>query len=227
MDFFKDLEQQLEPRIDKILNHPFLKRLEDGWLDKKQLKYFATQYSVYCQYFPRFLAATAANIPDDTTRFPIMENMWEEHGSGDMSQSHRTLFNNFAKSVGMTQYEIDHAEPLPTTRICVENLINLCKDGHFLESLGALGPGTEFFTTDEYTIIEKGLKTYDFLSPKDYEFWTIHIGLDDEHYSEMIDSMRPWAVTVENKFIIKAGAKRAIDLEILFWDGLEDNLPGK
>jgi len=32
---------------------------------------------------------------------------------------------------------------------------------------------------------------------------------------------------LENKYLIKSGAKKAIDLETLFWDGLEDNLPGK
>ena len=64
-DFFKSLEKELQEGITEILTHPFLKRLEDNWFNKKQLVYFAEQYSVYCRYFPRFLAAAAANIPDD------------------------------------------------------------------------------------------------------------------------------------------------------------------
>ena len=158
---------------------------------------------------------------------PIIENLWEEHGEGKLKKSHRILFNNFAKSVGLSVKELDETEPLPTTRICCENLINLCHDGSFLESLGALGPGTEFFTNEEYSIIAKGLKKYKFLSEKDIEFWLVHISLDEDHYSEMVDCLRPWANTLENKYLIKTGAKKAIDLEILFWDGLEDNLPSK
>lgn len=227
MDFFNELESELREGINKILKHPFLGRINDAWLNKEQLIYFVEQYSVYCRYFPRFLAAAAANIPDDKTRMPIVENLWEEHGEGKIEQSHRILYNKFAASLGLTVEHLDQVEPLATTRICCENLINLCHDGHFLESLGALGPGTEFFTNEEYSIIEQGLKKYDFLTDEDVNFWTVHISLDEDHYSEMIDAVRPWANNLENKYLIKSGAKKAIDLEVLFWDGLEDNLPGR
>ncbi len=227
MEFFTKLETELQESINKILKHPFLRRIHDGWLNKSQLQYFVKQYSVYCRYFPRFLAAAAANITDDKTRMPIIENLWEEHGEGKLAKSHRILFDAFAASLDISGKELDEAEPLPTTRICCENLINLCHDGHFLESLGALGPGTEFFTNDEYTIIAEGLRKYDFLTEKDIEFWTVHISLDEDHYSEMVEAIVPWANTLENRYLIKTGAKKAIDLEILFWDGLEDNLPNR
>ena len=226
-NFFKHLEKELEEGIQKILTHPFLKRMEDAWLNKKQLQYFAEQYSVYCRYFPRFLAATAANIPDDETRMPIIENLWEEHGEGKLIKSHRILFNRFAAGLGLSREDLDAVIPLPTTQICCDNLINLCHDGHFLESLGALGPGTEYFTNEEYSLIYKGLKQYDFLTEEDLEFWSVHITLDEEHYSEMVGAIAPWINSLENKYLVKTGAKKAIDLEILFWDGLEDNLPGK
>jgi len=225
--FFKNLELELKEGIDQILHHPFIKRVEDGWLNKQQLQFFAEQYSVYCRYFPRFLAAAAANIQDDKTRMPIIENLWEEHGEGKLSKSHRILFNKFAAALGVSEEALDRVEPLPTTRICCDNLLNLCQDKPFQQSLGALGPGTEFFTNEEYSIIAKGLKTYDFLTDDDIEFWTVHISLDEHHYSDMLQSLAPWTNSVENRYLIKAGAKQAIDLELLFWEGLEDNLPGR
>lgn len=225
MDFFKSLEKELSPGIDKIINHPFLDLIAEGKLTKKQLQYFAEQYSVYCSYFPRFLAAAAANIPDDSTRMPIVENLWEEHGEGKLANSHRILYDRFARSTGLPEARLKKPEPLPTTMIVCENLFNLCLDGHFLESLGALGPGTEYFTNDEYARIAAGLKKYDFLTKEDIYFWTVHISLDTTHYSEMVGAIAPWSNNLENKFLIKSGAKKAIDLEILFWDGLEDNLP--
>ncbi len=225
MDFFKSLEKELQTGIDEILNHDFLKLLKNGDLSKKQLQYFAEQYSVYCSYFPRFLAATAANIPDDATRMPIIENLWEEHGEGKLIKSHRILFDRFARATGLAESAVRKPKAIPTTQIVCENLFNLCQDGHFLESLGALGPGTEFFTNSEYAIIEAGLKKHDFFTAKDIEFWTVHISLDETHYSEMVGAIAPWSNTLENKFLIKSGAKKAIDLEILFWDGLLDNMP--
>jgi len=102
----------------------------------------------------------------------LVKQNWEEHGEGKIEQSHRILFEKFALSLGLDKEHLSKVEPLPTTQICCENLINLCHDGHFLESLGALGPGTEFFTNEEYSIIERGLKKYDFLTDEDINFWT-------------------------------------------------------
>ena len=227
MDFFKELEEELQPQIDKILNHPFLNRIKDGWLDKRQLHYFVGQYGIYCRYFPRFLSAAAANIPDDPTRMALIENLWEEHGEGVIEKSHRILYNNFAKAVGYTVQELEQVEPLATTEICIENMLDLCRNKHFLVGLGALGPGTEYFTNDEYRIIESGMKTFDFLTADDIEFWTVHISLDEHHYSDMIDAVKVWASTDKNKNRIRKGAFKALALEHIFWEGLEDNLPGK
>jgi pyrroloquinoline-quinone synthase len=225
MDFFKQLEAELQPQIDKILMHPFIERIKDGWLNKAQLQYFAMQYGVYCRYFPRFLAASSANVPDDPTRMALIENLWEEHGEGVLSKSHRILYANFANALGVTNEALEQTKALPTTEICVENLMSLCKDKHFLVSLGALGPGTEFFTNSEYSLIESGLKTYDFLSESDIEFWTVHISLDEHHYSDMVDAIRKWAETEEQRDMIREGAHKALALEYIFWEGLEDNLP--
>jgi pyrroloquinoline-quinone synthase len=227
MDFIQQLEEELEPGIKKILNHPFIGRIEDAWLNEKQLQYFVKQYNIYCNYFVRFLSACAANIPDDHTRMPIVENLWEEHGEGDVSKSHRELLEKFAVSIGLTHDELYNVQPLYSTSICVENLFAMSKDSHFLMSMGALGPGTEYFTSDEYARIAAGLKKYGRFTEADLEFWTVHISLDDHHYSEMCDAIRPWLTTDEARGWVRHGAKRAIDLEILFWDGLEEHLPGK
>ncbi|MCP3929035.1 MAG: hypothetical protein GY705_08040 [Bacteroidetes bacterium] len=225
MEFFRLLEKDIDQGIQKILHHPFLDRIKNVSLSKSQLQFFAKQYYIYCTYFPRFLAAVAGNIPDDKTRMPIIQNIWEEHGSGDLQRSHRALFLQFAKALDITTDELKKTEPLASTQICVENLINLCHSSHFLESLGALGPGTEFFTSEEYELIADGLRKYDFLDEKALEFWTIHIALDVEHYSGIVKAMEPWVTTQSNRYLIKVGAKKAIDLELLFWEGLEDNLP--
>lgn len=223
--FFVELEDELRLGIQKILTHPFLALIKDAKLTKTQLQYFAKQYGIYCRYFPRFLAAAASNIPDDETRMPLVENIWEEHGNGVLEKSHRVLFENFAAAVGVSKVELINAMPIATTGICCEHLLDICQDYDFITSLGALGPGTEFFTNEEYLIIEAGLKKYDFLSDSDIEFWTVHIKLDEEHYSEMVRAMLPWTDSLENRHLIKTGAKKAIDLEILFWDGLLDHLP--
>ena len=43
----------------------------------------------------------------------------------------------------------------------------------------------------------------------------------------MLTSIIPWLHSEENKELFREGAERAVDLEILFWDGIEDDLFGK
>ena len=225
--FLKDLEAELQPKIDKILNHRFIHRILDGWLNKEQMQYFALQYGIYVAHFPRILAGCAGNVPDDPTRIALIENLWDEHGHGVMEKSHRILYKNFALATGVSDEEYENAEPLSTTEICVENLMHICQDQHFLIGLGAIGPGTEYFTNEEYIKIESGLKKYKYLTPEDYEFWTTHIVVDEDHYSDLFNAILPWTETKENQQLIKAGAEKALALEHLFWEGLEDNLPHK
>lgn len=224
MNFISKLQGELQSGIQEILNHPFLNRIHEASLTKTELQFFVEQYHVYNSYFPRFLGAVAGNITDDKTRFPIIENLWEEHGSGDLNQSHRLLFERFAEATGVSTDRLKTVEPLSTTAICCEHLLDTCLDKDFITSLGALGPGTEYFTNDEYIKIVEGLRKYDFLDEKALEFWTVHISLDEEHYSEMVEAIIPWCSNTENKHKLKVGAKKAIDLEILFWDGLEEAL---
>ena len=226
-ELLNKLEIELSPKINEILNHPVINSIQKGELTRDQLRKFAIQYSIYCGYFPRFLCACAANIPDDQTRMSLIENLWEEHGSGLLSGSHRVLFEKFCLSLGITSEELKHAKPLPSTQIYVEYVLNMCQDGSFIKSLGALGPGTEFFTSQEYELIYKGLQKVEGLTESDLEFWSVHITLDDHHYADMLTSIIPWLNTEENKELFREGAERAVDLEILFWDGIEDDLFGK
>jgi len=224
MDFFKKLEQDLETDIQKILQHPFLERIATASLNLEQLQVFAEQYAIYCYHFPRFLAATAANIPDDVARFPIIENLWEEHGEGDITKSHRTLYQNFSKALDLNIGNLNTIKALESTKYCVQNLLKICQQTHFLESLGALGPGTEFFTSDEYQKIADGLVQYKFLNDKDILFWTVHISLDENHYSDMMNVLISYIENVENQKLIERGAKQALALELIFWNGLEKKL---
>ena len=76
MDSFelKHFEKELLVKIERILNHRVVKAIHNAELSRQQLQFFALQYHIYCSYFPRFLCACAANIPDDITRLPIIEN---------------------------------------------------------------------------------------------------------------------------------------------------------
>src|SRR5215213_4896908 len=126
MDFVQSLEEEFHPRIEELLRHPFISVIRTASLTSEQLRAFALQYTAYCDLFPKCLAAVAANVPDDHTRFALIENLWEEHGSGDLKESHRALFRRFLKSLGISDEQERTIALLPSTKEYVETVFRLC-----------------------------------------------------------------------------------------------------
>jgi len=221
-EYFVNLENELRPLIDKVIKHPFLNRLVNKELTNEQLKQFCYQYSWFCGYFPRSLCSLAGQVTTDETRLPLIKNLWEEHGEGETEKCHRVLFQKFMSSLKITKGESEKIPPLKSTIYCVEELLKYCSDRNFVRGLGAMGPGTEFFTKEEYLVVVGGLKKYNLFTDDDLEFWTVHIVGDDDHYSEIVMSLVPYINTEENRDFVKEGAIKAIELEIIFWDGLQE-----
>ncbi|HXT61401.1 MAG TPA: iron-containing redox enzyme family protein [Pyrinomonadaceae bacterium] len=223
--FISELEDELRPKIDRVLQSRYLARLSSGTLSFEELREFAIQYWYYCQYFPRLLAAAAANVPDDQTRDSLVKNLWEEHGKGDPSRSHRVLFLKFALALNV-ESELDQRHPFASTDAFVHGMFKLCQSSHFLEAVGALSVGGEFYTSEQFRLILSGLERYSFLSASSLEFWRVHISVDVGHYEEMAISLSRWTETEEWRSLIRRGAHQAIALDLVFWEGLENEAFG-
>ncbi|TAK93074.1 iron-containing redox enzyme family protein [Patescibacteria group bacterium] len=220
MNPFQQIENAVKHSVDEILQHPFFMRLGKGICTKNELKIFAQQYYLYCEFFPKVLALVASKVPDDQTRFPLIENLWDEHGRGDLEKSHRALFKSFVYAVGLSDQELSQNPPLPFVFDYIEKAMTACDSHPFLYGLGFLGIGLEQFTSAEYQIIYDALHQYDFSEPG-LTFWKEHIGLDDLHYAGFIQAASPWLKTEQDIRLLKKGAEEAIALEKALWDGLD------
>jgi len=220
IDFLEDLKIQLNPEIQKVLKHPFFKRLNSGELSKQQIQMFAIDYYFYCQCFPQLLGYAAAKIVDDETRMPIIKNLWEEHGEGDIRKSHRVLYTNFLNSLDLTADEIFSSKPSMSTEKYINDLLTICNNGTFLDVLALVGPGTEYFASQEFLIIYEGLSKYDFGRKLDLEYWEIHIEIDDHHSSETLNVIKPYLTSEQNKRSVFNNSFKTIELELMFWDEL-------
>ncbi|UNM08196.1 MAG: iron-containing redox enzyme family protein [Planctomycetales bacterium] len=218
-EFVIELEEYATNLSRDIIDHPFIKAINRNELSSEALKFFTREYYFVSTSFVKGVAFVAANVPDDETRSILITNLWEEHGSGDISNSHRNLFKRFAHSVGVSVDELNTYIPTTLTLGYVEKMISVCRDTHFLTGLGALGPGTEYFTAPEYKLIAEGLMKRG-LTEKDVEFWLVHAEWDDDHYSDIMRAIAPWVETSENQELVKLGTHDMIALEVGFWGGL-------
>lgn len=215
---------QIEHASSAVLSHKAIEKLSSGNLSLNQLKVVFTEYRPYCDVFPRLLSAVAANTPDDITRFTLIDNLYDEHGNGDITKSHRTLYDRFLASLGVPADSEPQAAV--TTERYVSNCLEFCKDSHYLCGLGFLGPGTESFTNAEYSSIYKGLRQVKGAVDLDLEFWEVHIDVDEDHAAECIQAISACCHTEKDVERVLEGAMFAIEAERAFWDGINGLLSG-
>jgi pyrroloquinoline-quinone synthase len=221
MELLESVIATLRAGIAGIIGHPLMGKIAGGDLSVPQMRMFALEYGMYCQVFPRCLAAVAANVTDDATRLPLIRNLWEEHGEGVLARSHRERYAFFLAACGVSGAEWRAHVPQACTVQYVNEVFSLCRDGHFLEGLGALGPGTESYTAEEYSVLYAGLRRYPWFRDGDLEFFRIHMEVDQSHASSILDVLRMWAQSDENVALIRRGAERAVHLEGRFWTELQ------
>lgn len=224
LDTLEQIENDLRPYIDRILASPVLSQIREASLSHDKLMKFALQYNYYCNVFPQCLAAVASNIEDDATRYPIVENLWEEHGSGDLNRSHRQMYRRFLTGIGLEEPDIQRATIGRPTAEYVAEIFRICRETHYLTGLGALSLGTEYFTAEEYSLLATGLQSYVSMPQDDLEFWLVHTDADDRHYEDMKSALNRSLSTAKDYEIVRSGAISAVKLEITFWHGIEEIL---
>ena len=135
--------------------------------------------------------------------------------------THPALFRRFLFALGLTPAELADVQAIRETAMFVKEYQSVCRDGDWLVSMGAMGPGTECVVPALYTPIEKGIAGSGLVSDIDYIFWTIHIHCDEGHGANIIEAIKPYAHTLENQSLIAEGAMRVLNARKVWFDGLE------
>ena len=149
----KSISAEISDDLDNILTHPFIKNLNLGNYSINEVRLFAEQYFLLSNAFVNFLLLGSTRIHHDFDRLPFIENLFDEHGRGNSKVDHRILLKNFLLASGCKN--IDEIRPLDKTAAYIHGMRDLCSSGTELEVLGALGPGCEAFTVEQYTKIKK------------------------------------------------------------------------
>ena len=225
-DFLDQLEKDCLGH--PALTHPYLEKFRQGKAGRDGIKLYGEQYYCFSKHFSRYVAAAIAICPDETCRAPLIENLFEEYGGSadaskgiDPESTHPALFRRFLKAAGVdtTPEGLNAIEPLPETKLFVEKYLNVGLM-HYVEALGALGPGTEYIVPEMYTSIREGCRKAGF-SEDDIFFFSAHIELDVEHAGNIKTSLMPFAQTEEDQQRIRRGAMDVLDARVVLWYGLE------
>ncbi|HHT9119726.1 MAG TPA: TenA family transcriptional regulator [Candidatus Hypogeohydataceae bacterium YC41] len=218
-EYLESLEEEI--RLHPALNHPFLRNFRNGKLTLDRMRIFARQYYLYSRWFSMYVSAVIAKMPDEKPRAYLIKNLYQEYGEGDLQQTHPAIFRRFLRALRLDSPEIERIEPLPETRLFIHEYLFVCREGHFLEALGALGPGTESIVPYIYHSFYEGLRKEPSLHEEDIEFFTLHMQMDVEHSANIKEALLEYAVNRENQALIRQGAMEILGARTVFWNGLE------
>jgi pyrroloquinoline-quinone synthase len=190
-----------------LLKHPFYLAWTRGELSKEALTDYARQYYHHVAAFPTYLSAAHAKCDDQATRKQLLNNLVDEEAG---SPNHPELWLNFAVGLGISEANVQKAEPWPETKKLVDTFRSVCGDTSTAEALAALYA----YESQIPEICESkigGLKRhYGVTDPEHYDYFTVHIEADREH-SAAERKMLNAHVTKENFKSVKASVNRVLD----------------
>lgn len=218
MNITNKIQKAIQPDIDRLLEHPFFVKLQNGDYTLKEIRLFSEQYYLISCAFTKFLILACSSIDNEKYRIPIIDNLYDEHGRGNYLHSHRIMLQTFMKAAGAK--DVSELIALPNTSANIYGMNKLCESGSVLEILGAIGPGCEYFTDTQYENIVKPLNEIYKFSTEDLFFFYEHINHDPRHTSDIDNVIIEIAKSEEDIEEVIKGAKQAIIFETLFWDGL-------
>jgi pyrroloquinoline quinone (PQQ) biosynthesis protein C len=150
-----------------------------------------------------------------------LESLLQGRTAQLLELTHPALFRRFLKSLGISPDVVAASEPLPETAQFVREFEAVCRSGHWLEAMGALGPGTESIVPRIYSHILSGIRRSAAMDPNDYVFWTIHVHCDEGHGENISRAIESYLDRPENQELVLQGAMRVLDARKLWFDALE------
>jgi thiaminase/transcriptional activator TenA len=133
-----------------ILDHPFIKGLTDGSLDREAFGFYVTQDALYLREYARALAVCGARAPHDAAIA-----MFCEHAAGAIAVE-RQLHERIFAELGLTADRAATATMAPTNLAYTSYLLAVSYGGSFPEALGAVLPCYWIYWEVGKALLERG-----------------------------------------------------------------------
>lgn len=121
--FTDRLWKQVQPIWDAYLEHPFVKGIGDGTLDKEKFKHWMKQDYVYLIEYSRIFAIGSSKSPDLET-MTMFANLL--HSTLNMEMA---LHRDYAARFGITNEELEATEPSATMTAYTSYMLNVSQLG--------------------------------------------------------------------------------------------------
>lgn len=224
--FLKDLRQIIQER--KYSGHSFIRDLAQGKFTRDNLKLWAIQKYFQVDQHIRAFGGIYANCPDRRVRRLLVENLIDEETDLRCgSDSHAMLMLRFAKALGATDKEVEKNKPISEVADYVDWVIKFCQTSPYIVGLAALSLAGESQVPEAMRAAVQGLKEHYHMSDEEIEFFTVHIGGDEEHSGVAEALVKGYATTDELQTQVKEAVATFCDKWWRMQDGYYRVAAGK
>jgi len=210
MKFTESLWVSIEDIYDKILKHPFIRRLIDGSLDEEAFRFYVIQDALYLRDYARGLALLGAKAPNDQWLMMFLEH------ARDVIVVERALHESFFKDWHLTAEDVHSTPMAPSNLLYTSYLLRITYERPFPEVLGCFLPCYWI-----YWEVGKELEKHG--SPRELFRRWIHAYASEQYGSivqqvlEVMDQVAQGAEEGDLK-LIRNHFVMTSKLEYLFWD---------
>jgi pyrroloquinoline quinone (PQQ) biosynthesis protein C len=222
--FLAEMQEMVASKHSK--DHPIFDLIENGELDKGQLRGFVKQfYQLFPKPFPKPIAAMFAKCPED----PELEQMWLENvleeasGSETGTAAHKQLYIDFAGSMGISREELDASPPLPETSALLIWRELLISQRSWLELYASQGLALEGTASPRMRRVVNGLvQHYGYKEDSnDLLYWTLHMSVDEDHMKVAPYAILKYAHSEDSQALVRQSVKTTLDQFWLVFDGIK------
>ncbi|MGP7816466.1 thiaminase II [Niallia sp. 01092] len=134
MKFSERLYENIQPVWRKNHAHPFVQGMGGGSLDKEKFRFYMIQDYLYLIDYAKLFALGAVKATDLETMGKFAALL---HSTLNEEMS---LHRQYAKKFGISEQELENAEPSPTTLAYTHYMLHVAQNGTLAELVAALLP---------------------------------------------------------------------------------------
>lgn len=227
--FVKDLTHHIVKSSAANIG-PFYEELIAGRIPIEGLREWIKQWYFDSRTFPSVIAQIAANATYyyDVRQF-MGANLAEELGEFNPAREHPVLVRQLGRALGVSDEELEFAEPYPETLLYVEYRQHLVRDFHWLEAIAAGSYAIELTIPGRFRKIARALKKQLHLNDEALEVFRIHAGDEElelnyggdvKHALEASNLIRKYAVTAEMQERVRLAVWRSVEARKVYQAGL-------
>lgn len=206
------------------INHPLFDCIREGSISMEAIRIFVAHHQVMINPYNQFVANLIANSSLVNKTY-LVENLFCELGYGKYPQTHPQLFQKMAQNLGVTE-----AMDSPEARCYVEVVDAITRHSKYqLAGLAMAGISTENLTLPVFSKIVEGLTTHYGIDLADLDYYTLHMGVDEEHtqdmYNVILDLFAQSSNLEDELAYMKYMTIFALDMRLKIWEKAIAKMP--